>query len=150
MSANLASKAQSVDDLVLDDDHLIEPDFIEADEESDGDDEEVARLARERGIGWMDRLIGWSLFSVDEDSEGSDDEDLDKELDLDNVAKEEVKLRREVEAKRRKLERESIVAASAQGVGSSRPSTGDSRAEEEGGGWQDAAWLLSVASKALF
>jgi len=146
---------------------FIEPDFIEADEESDGDEEEVARLARERGFGlggWMDSLLGWSLFSVDEDREGSDDEDDDDDVEddatlrLDNITAEDLKLRREVEAKRRKLEREAIIAASAvnrrQGDAgeSSRPSTADKPppANEEGGGWQDAAWLLSVASKALF
>ncbi|CAA9964127.1 DUF3984 multi-domain protein [Pyrenophora teres f. maculata] len=144
---------------------FIEPDFIEADEESDGDEEEVARLARERGFGlggWMDSLLGWSLFSVDEDREGSSDDDGDMEgstgLRLDNISAEELKLRREVEAKRRKLERETIIAASAlkrhegDASESSRPSTADKPppANEEGGGWQDAAWLLSVASKALF
>ncbi|EUC43068.1 hypothetical protein COCMIDRAFT_28437 [Bipolaris oryzae ATCC 44560] len=163
---------------------FIEPDFIEADEDSDGDEEEVARLARERGFGlggWMDRLIGWSLFAVDEDREGSSDsEDEDdeeggdaregkglsgKDLKLDDLTKEELKLRREVEAKRRKMEREAIIAAAAvksqhgeHEVGS-RPSTAGEgegseeqsrRVNEEAGGWQDAAWLLSVASKALF
>ncbi|CAN9296275.1 unnamed protein product [Alternaria sp. RS040] len=148
------------------DERFIEPDFIEADEESDGGEEEVARLARERGFGlgsWMDRLIGWTLFSVEEDREGSDDEDVeeDRSLRLDNLTTEELKLRREVEAKRRKLEREAIIAASAlRGQGDaattntdSRPTTGESQrtaANEEVGGWQDAAWLLSVASKALF
>ncbi|CAG5182390.1 uncharacterized protein ALTATR162_LOCUS10137 [Alternaria atra] len=148
------------------DERFIEPDFIEADEESDGDEEEVARLARERGFGlggWMDRLIGWTLFSVDEDREGSDEEDVedDRSLRLDNLTTEELKLRREVEAKRRKLEREAVIAASALRGQSdatitdteSRPTTGGSQrttANEEVGGWQDAAWLLSVASKALF
>jgi hypothetical protein len=69
-------------------------------------------------------------------------------------------LRREIEARRRKLEREAIVAASAlrgldkENAGSdeaSRPSTAESQRQmEDEGGWQDAAWLLSVASKALF
>lgn len=160
---------------------FIEPDFIEADEDSDSDEEEVARLARERGFGlgsWMDRLIGWSLFAVDEDREGSDEDDEDdededvregkglrgKELKLDDLTKEELKLRREVEARRRKMEREAIIAAAAVKsqhgeVEGSRPSTAGEgegsedqtrRANEEAGGWQDAAWLLSVASKALF
>ncbi|EUC33638.1 hypothetical protein COCCADRAFT_26086 [Bipolaris zeicola 26-R-13] len=160
---------------------FIEPDFIEADEDSDGDEEEVARLARERGFGlggWMDRLIGWSLFAVDEDREGSDEDDEEedeeddaregkglsgKELKLDDLTKEELKLRREVEAKRRKMEREAIIAAAAvkshhgEGETGSRPSTAGEasddqmrRVNDEAGGWQDAAWLLSVASKALF
>jgi hypothetical protein len=51
-----------------------------------------------------------------------------------------------VEAKRRKLEKES-----GNGEDGSRPSTADlEKPPEEEGGWQDAAWLLSVASKAFF
>lgn len=151
-------------DLPSFDDRLMEPDFVEADEESDGDEEEVARLARERGFGlggWMDRLIGWTLFSVDEDGEASeeDDEDTEPEFLPQNMTREELRLRREVDAKRRKLEREAIVAAAAlkargaESEDGSRPSTaedGVQRPPEEAGGWQDAAWLLSVASKALF
>jgi hypothetical protein len=152
-------------DLPSFDDRFMEPDFVEADEESDGDEEEVARLARERGFGlggWMDRLIGWTLFSVDEDGEASDDEeegedDANSNFLPQNMTREELRLRREVEAKRRKLEREAIVAASAlkgrekESEDGSRPGTADiQRPPEEGGGWQDAAWLLSVASKALF
>jgi hypothetical protein len=152
-------------DLPSFDDRFMEPDFVEADEESDGDEEEVARLARERGFGmggWMDRLIGWTLFSVDEDGEASDDEDEDEEdtnsnFLPQNMTREELRLRREVEARRRKLERETIVAASAlkgrdkESEDGIRPGAADiQRPPEEGGGWQDAAWLLSVASKALF
>ena len=139
---------------------LIEPDFVEADEDEGPDDEEeVARLARERGFGlggWMDALIGWTLFSVDEDGEISSDEDEDDETK--NLTKEEAKLMREVEAKRRKMEKESIIAASALKV---EDKAGDEGGEvkidvpkppegQEASGWQDAAWLLSVASKALF
>lgn len=90
----------------------IEPDFVEADEEEGLDDEEeVARLARERGLGlggWMDALIGWTLFSVDEDGEVSEEEEEPKDM-----TEEDKRLMREVEAKRRKMERESIIAASA-------------------------------------
>ncbi|OAK95763.1 hypothetical protein IQ06DRAFT_54622 [Phaeosphaeriaceae sp. SRC1lsM3a] len=151
-------------DLPSFEDRFMEPDFVEADEESDGDEEEVARLARERGFGlggWMDRLIGWTLFSVDEDGEASEDEEEDVEPEFlpQNMTREELRLRREVDAKRRKLEREAIVASAAlkaRGVESedgSRPTTAENgvqRPPEEAGGWQDAAWLLSVASKALF
>ena len=170
---SVGSKAQSARhslDMSELEDRFIEPDFVEGDEESDGDEEEVARLARERGFGlggWMDRLIGWTLFDVDEDEESSEDEDEQEQrggpLKLENFTKEELKLRREVEAKRRKLERETIIASSAlkarQTTSSmdedSRPTTAGAQRppanneEEGGGGWQDAAWLLSVASKAL-
>ncbi|KAJ4347570.1 hypothetical protein N0V95_005307 [Ascochyta clinopodiicola] len=142
------------------DESPIEPDFVEADDEGPDDEEEVARLARERGFGlggWMDALIGWTLFSVDEDGEVSSDDD-DGTEQAPSLTRDEVKLMREVEAKRRKMERESIVAASALTV---RDGAADEGGEvkievskppegQEAGGWQDAAWLLSVASKALF
>jgi hypothetical protein len=135
-----------------------EPDFVDEDSESDGDEEEVARLARERGFGLgslMDRLIGWTLFSVDEDGEGSEDEDEDEDDTgkPENMTREELILKREVDARRRKMERESIIAASAVHrpmEGASAGSSATERLNEENGGWQDAAWLFSVASKALF
>ncbi|KAH7125284.1 hypothetical protein B0J11DRAFT_435005 [Dendryphion nanum] len=142
------------------------PDFIDDESESDGDEEEVARLARERGLGlggWMDRLIGWTLFSVDEDGESSDDDDEGIEEDgfrPENMTREEARLRREIELRRRKLEREAIIAASAVGGveegGEKREKengneTGVEKAPsaEEAGSWQDAAWLFSVASKVI-
>ena len=94
---------------------------------------------------------------VDEDGEVSSSEDeRDEQQDL---TRDEAKLLREVEAKRRKMERESIIAASALKM---QDKTEDGEGGEvkihvpkppegqEVGGWQDAAWLLSVASKALF
>ena len=154
--SGLPSARQSLDIEV--DESPIEPDFVEADEDGPDDEEEVARLARERGFGlggWVDALIGWTLFSVDEDGEVSSDED---ERQSSHLTRDEARLMREVEAKRRKMERESIIAASALKV-QDKPSedAGQVRIEvpkppegQEAGGWQDAAWLLSVASKALF
>jgi hypothetical protein len=136
-----------------------EPDFVISDSESDGDEEEVARLARERGFGlgsWMDRLIGWTLFSVDEDGEVSDEEEDEEEEEMrpENMTKEELILRREMDAKRRKMERESIIAASAVHPPTEGEAAGPEGAQklhdDENGGWEDAAWLFSVASKALF
>lgn len=137
----------------------IEPDFVEADEENEGDEEEIARLARERGFGlgtWVDRLMGWTLFSVDEDGEvsSSEDEEEDDSFRPENMTKEELKLRREVDAKRRKLEREAIIAAAAVQAPNSRDKAGEEAENkpppgEEGGGWADAAWLVSVAAKVL-
>lgn len=152
--SGLPSARQSLD---IDDDSAIEPDFVEADEEGPDDEEEIARLARERGFGlggWMDALIGWTLFSVDEDGEVSSDEE--EEQRPSNLTQDEARLMREVEAKRRKMERESIIAASALKV-QDRADGGEVKIDvpkppegQEAGGWQDAAWLLSVASKALF
>jgi len=137
---------------------VAEPDFVEPDDELVGDEEEVARLARERGFGlggWMDRLIGWTLFRVEEDGEETEDEEGDTERE-ESLTEEQLKLRNEVEARRRKLEREMIVRASAAGSGE-KDDKGDTKestetqsaASDSEGGWQDAAWLLSVASKVL-
>jgi hypothetical protein len=153
--SGLPSARQSLD---MDVEEAIEPDFVEADQEGPDDEEEVARLARERGFGlggWMDALIGWTLFSVDEDGEVSSEEE---EQQTSNLTKDEARLMREVEAKRRKMERESIIAASAVRA---QDKAGEDGGEvkidvpkppegQEAGGWNDAAWLLSVASKALF
>ncbi|OCK85360.1 hypothetical protein K432DRAFT_377714 [Lepidopterella palustris CBS 459.81] len=143
---------------------MVEPDFVEPDDESVGDEEEVARLARERGFGlggWVDRLIGWTLFKVEEDGEETDDDDDDDDDEGDterdeSLTNEQIRLRKEVEARRKKLEREAIVAASAASPSEKRePSERKETAEtqplpgDEEGGWQDAAWLLSVASKVL-
>jgi hypothetical protein len=132
----------------------VEADFVGEDEESVGDEEEVARLARERGFGlggWMDRLIGWTLFSVEEDGESSSDDDEDGE---ESMTREELQLKKEVEARRKKMEREAIVAASAansneQEDEASKDAIPQPVPAEGEGGWQDAAWLLSVASKVL-
>ncbi|KAF2690798.1 hypothetical protein K458DRAFT_288499 [Lentithecium fluviatile CBS 122367] len=152
-----ARQSLEIDDAMFDE-GTIEPDFIEDDDESDGDEEEVARLARERGFGlgsWMDRLIGWTLFDVDEDGEesSSEEEEEDDTSRPENMTKEELILRREVEAKRRKLEREAIIAASAVHAHDDETKTDLSTEPipppEEGGGWADAAWLFSVASKVI-
>ncbi|KAJ4988233.1 hypothetical protein SVAN01_06329 [Stagonosporopsis vannaccii] len=156
--SGLPSARASLD---MEDESAVEPDFVEADDDGPDDEEEVARLARERGFGlggWMDALIGWTLFSVDEDDEVSsdDEEEASTTTSTANLTKDEAKLMREVEAKRRKMERESIIAASALKV-QDKNEGGEVKIQvpkppegQEAGGWQDAAWLLSVASKALF
>ncbi|KAF2117573.1 hypothetical protein BDV96DRAFT_489428 [Lophiotrema nucula] len=153
-----ARQSFELDESMFDIENNIEPDFVEGDGESDGDEEEVARLARERGFGlgsWMDRLIGWTLFSVDEDGEESSDEDEEEDETPrpENMTREELQLRREVEAKRRKLEREAIIAASAvskhQAAKDKEAAEEDKPPNDDNGGWEDAAWLFSVASKVI-
>ncbi|OMP83402.1 hypothetical protein BK809_0004783 [Diplodia seriata] len=140
----------SVEDGYLADQHQsgipLEPDFVESDEEGLGDEEEVARLAQEGGFGgWMERLIGWSLFSVEEDGEETDEEEQVTEQEAPQG--EEFKKRREEELQRRREERARIQAASsAAKERKDLPQPGQGEGE---GGWQDAAWLLSVASKVL-
>ncbi|OJD29935.1 ornithine mitochondrial [Diplodia corticola] len=128
----------------------LEPDFVESDEEGLGDEEEVARLAQEGGFGgWMERLIGWSLFDVEEDGEETDDEEQQQQVTEQELypGEEDVKRRREEELRRRREERARIQAASSAAKERKElPQPGQGEGE---GGWQDAAWLLSVASKVL-
>ena len=153
-----ALRSSDVEEEHADLDGVMEPDFINGGEESDGDEVEVARLARQRGFGlggWVDRLIDWSLFSVKEDGEESDyDTDGHSECSS-RTTVEESKLRKEVELKRRKMEREAIIEAAAVKTDLVHgPKVGENVVEQqpppnEGSTWQDAAWLLSVASKVL-
>ena len=158
MAAGQRTPSVGLEDGYFGEQMVAEPDFVEPDDEEVGDEEEVARLARERGFGlggWMDRLIGWTLFRVEEDGEDTEDDEEDTERE-ESLIEERLKLRKEVEARRRKLEREMIIRASTAGSkekgdkGDTKESTEtQSAASDSEGGWQDAAWLLSVASKVL-
>lgn len=158
----------------------MEPDFVNGDEDSsDGEElsqleqEEVARLARERGFGlggWVDRLVGWTLFRVAEDGEeDSDAEDDDDDNDTNDSAspttasdnKERLRARRSGldivnmgnnRALEQALAQKLAAASLASSPGKENVAVKIEGAEEEEveGGWKDAAWLLSVASKVLF
>lgn len=134
------------------------PDFVDKEEEEEDDthgveyeeveremdDIEVARLARENsgfGLGTLvDKVIGWSLFEPGESAKGDEEEEelkneqmsrlkrvRDSQKELSRLARAERKVMNEKEAKAK-----------------------GSVDREEGTGWNDAAWLLSVASKVLF
>lgn len=123
---------------------LAGPDFIDLDErleELERDtledaEADVRRLMRRGTAGkasWMTSFMGWSLFSVDEHEEETDDEsEYDESLaDSRSQADRSAWLKRHVEGP---LDAEDFVP----------PPTADE------GSWSDAAWLLSVASKVIF
>ena len=114
----------------------IRPDFVDPTDQSDEEDpeQEVARLAREASFGFgtiIDRLVGWTLFDVTEDRDNTDVE-ADDETPPASQSK---------PTQRASPPRAKQIAAS-----TPRPRNQD---EEEESGWQDAAWLLGVASKVL-
>jgi hypothetical protein len=119
-----------------DPEEIAEPDFVDPDDDG-ALDEEVSRLSKQKGFGFggiIDRMVGFSLFNVDEDREQTADEDNE-------VSKQEAVKRRQADLKKKsdkKLGR-CNAAEQVQPAG---------RGEE--GGWNDAAWLLSVASKVLY
>jgi len=124
------------------------PDFVDAveeEEEGEGageeevDERELQRLTREKGFGlggWVDRLIGWSMFRNEEDErvEGDGESD-DRPADGNKL---------ESEGRRKRQENERVVQAPMDERIGIDPPPGESE-----GGWQDAAWLLSVASKII-
>jgi hypothetical protein len=121
---------------------IAEPDFVDVDEEVYEEDQAaedeiiVKRLAKKGSLGlgvWVERLMGWSLFAVEEDGEDTDVETSEERTDASDAA-----------------------SKSGHTQKNSLDGTADGAAEEklplpgaDEGGWQDAAWLLSVATKVL-
>ncbi|KAH0543846.1 hypothetical protein FGG08_001885 [Glutinoglossum americanum] len=126
----------------IDDEYVAEPDFVDVDEDIYGEvdaDAELSQIAKLRGFGlgsWVDRLIGWSLFAVEEDEESEDDGEAE--------ADEQERKKLDAETRRKREEFERVIIGPPGGSGE-----GVSQGDQEGG-WQDAAWLLSVATKVLF
>lgn len=119
------------------------PDFVSLDEKleaievdtTQADEATVRRLVKRENAGtgsWVSNLIGWSLFSVEENDEESDTGDGD----VSDAEGDEDQLERSPSGRR-------LQDLSA----SSEPRFPPPKSDD--GGWQDAAWLLSVASRVL-
>ncbi|OAA44292.1 hypothetical protein NOR_04020 [Metarhizium rileyi] len=120
------------------------PDFINLDEKleelerdtTQDDEATVRRLVRHGTAGkgsWISNVIGWSLFKVDEtDEDSGDDED-------DYIDDEEPARNDRGGGSHRHFE--GLLHAPVERL---PPPTSDE------GGWKDAAWLLSVATKVMF
>ncbi|KFY34977.1 hypothetical protein V494_06312 [Pseudogymnoascus sp. VKM F-4513 (FW-928)] len=132
---------------------MAKPDFVDVDEDTDAepaqarhDEMLMRRLAKTGTLGlgtWVERLMGWSLFAVEEDGEETDGEGEAGETettDTDGEGYGRSRKERERQQWREMLEKE----AKEQGVALPPPPEGS-----EEGGWGDAAWLLSVATKVL-
>ena len=118
-----------------------EPDFVDAenedeveikDSEDENNDEAVVRkLARANSLGiggWVEKMLGWSLFAVDEEGEETEIE-IQEEIDGESTTSSRIARR----------------VDEVQEIPDSVPPPHD----ENAGGWQDAAWLLSVAAKVI-
>jgi hypothetical protein len=128
------------------------PDFVSLDSQLETveadttyeDEAHVRRLVKHGGAGgghWLGSVLGWGLFSVEENEEESDDEGDRETAEADGESEgEAVKL--SAQGRRRSTARhfEGLTLPSEQRIP-------PPKADE--GGWQDAAWLLSVASKVL-
>ncbi|RFU27786.1 hypothetical protein B7463_g8550, partial [Scytalidium lignicola] len=145
------SRGRSMTPLVVDrdgyfDQHMetqefvAEPDFVDVEEDgydyedvAKEDEAMVKKLAKAGSLGlggWVERMLGWNLFAVDEDAEESDMETVDDE---DEGSERPESQRRDNGDDIDPLPKDKLPPPDA----------------EDAGGWQDAAWLLSVASKVL-
>lgn len=128
---------------MADDDFVPGPDFVNLNEKLEAfgtdihtaqDDEAAVRRLVKGGSGqshtWLGNILGWNLFSVEENDE--EDEDLDGD-GSDGEAEDCLS-----ESSGPEREFRGMTSFPAQPLS---PPTVDE------GGWQDAAWLLSVASK---
>jgi hypothetical protein len=125
-------------------DDVLEPDFVD-DIEDDTDDEEVSRLARQKGFGFsglIDKMVGFSLFNVDEDANETEDDGTE-------LSKEEALKKKQAALKKRREELAKAARSSADVMRRPEHAVEPANRVDEGG-WQDAAWLLSVASRVLY
>lgn len=120
-------------------DFMTEPDFVNDEEEEPYEDEEGSKYdqdivrklawANSNGLGgWVEKMLGWSLFAVEEDGEG-DDTEVDEKGEISDISS----------------KRGGTFDGPPDQVLSDMPVLKD----DQTGGWQDAAWLLSVATKVL-
>jgi hypothetical protein len=131
------------DQRVLPDEFNAEPDFVDAEQEAEleenldeakKDEAIVRKLARASSLGlggWVERMLGWSLFAVDEDGEDTEVEVVDEKGEDSELSS--------------RTSRRTLDGTTETIEGEVMPPLRD----EEAGGWQDAAWLLSVATKVL-
>ena len=119
---------------------ITEPDFVDAEEDGDEEEDEavkdeavVRKLARGSNLGLgglVERMLGWSLFAVDEDGEETEVEVMDEKGEDSEVSSRTSRL-------------------NLRGVETPLEDPMPPLRDDETGGWQDAAWLLSVATKVL-
>ncbi|KAF4621518.1 hypothetical protein G7Y89_g14554 [Cudoniella acicularis] len=105
------------------DEFVAEPDFVDVEEEG----------ASGVGLGgWVERMLGWSLFAVDEDGERTEVEITDEKAEDSELSS--------------RTSRRTLDGIADAPVEDAMPPP---LRDDETGGWQDAAWLLSVATKVL-
>ncbi|KAF7866881.1 hypothetical protein EAF04_005722 [Stromatinia cepivora] len=118
-----------------------EPDFVDVEEEGfdEGDEARkdeaiVKKLARASRLGlggWVENLLGWSLFAVEEDGEEADFDTSDEKGEESSLSS--------------RPSRHTLDGMDDTLVAEQMPPLNPNEAD----GWHDAAWLLSVASKVL-
>jgi len=120
-----------------------EPDFVDVEEEgydvedadqARNDEAVVQKLARASRLGlggWVEKMLGWSLFAVEEDAEDTEVDTMDEKEGS--------------EISSRPSQRDLHIDGLDDSLVEQMPPLDPNEAD----GWHDAAWLLSVASRVL-
>jgi hypothetical protein len=120
-----------------------EPDFVDVEEEgyevedadqARNDEAVVQKLARASRLGlggWVEKMLGWSLFAVEEDAEETEVDTMDEKEGSELSSR----------PSQRDLHTDGLDDSLVEQMPPLDPNEAD--------GWHDAAWLLSVASRVL-
>ncbi|EAS33061.3 uncharacterized protein CIMG_04085 [Coccidioides immitis RS] len=123
----------------------------ESEEESEFGEVEMQRLTRQQGFGlgpWIDRLVEWALFNVEEETspivhtQWADEHDA---LVSSATARKEVAFTHADDQPGSEVETD----CESTGTADSSSSSGQSEESTEKGAWADVRWLLRVARNAL-
>lgn len=143
------SEHDRMDYFNIPEEYAAEPDFVDIreeemlEEESGRNDEALVRkLAKKGGFGLggvMEKLLGWSLFALDEaDEDGEENEgDGETETETGNTTDASVTSQTTLKSKSLDAKRDADFEEPVPPPG------------EKSEGWQDAAWLLSVAVRSF-
>ncbi|KAH8821189.1 hypothetical protein F5884DRAFT_766902 [Xylogone sp. PMI_703] len=139
MTPHVVEREGYFDHLPETEEFVAEPDFVDVEEEgydygdaAKEDEAMVKKLTKAGSLGlggWVEKMLGWNLFAVDEDAEESDMESDEDEEEAEHSES------------HNKDDKDDAVP-----LPQDKLPPPDA---EDAGGWQDAAWLLSVASKVL-
>lgn len=127
---------------------IVGPDFVDMEEDEDEeegeevDENEMKKVVMGRVGGWVDWAVGWMDFRVDGEEDGDGGEDGDEQSDVQAKNKgqlDPVELQKRLRKKKRRDD-ELETGPDDKSVVVSPP--------EQAGIWNDAKWLLTVATNA--
>lgn len=128
---------------------------VSSDSEYDSEDEvdelEMQRLTRERGFGlgrWVDRLVEWTLFSVDEEGQNYTPSGSRTQLDSEPVSEDQQDVK-DSSSKRIGAGNGEVTDDDTSTIGDDGPPPTFEKPSPDGG-WADVGWLFRAATKSAY
>ena len=168
---NLQEGEEGIEGYGLEYDYAQGPDFVdeisEREEKEQEEDAEVSRLMRHNGtgfLGWLDRLLDWTFFSLNDDNEDENDMEPSIHQSTETITQAEEGL--SSRGTRKAEHGDTMPTHSFPSVGGAPTSSDDppppptttmiktaegreQRLQQREAGWNDPAWLLSVATRVV-